>query len=124
MTRKQKKLKRKLRGKVGGILDGDYEYHKAKDWAKRKASEHIYDYVKTGKLIYKNSLDQSIIDMRNYGHNPNIKFTKHGKLITEKDRKFYRVASDNMKRTLNHYKKTGYIPGYADMITGIRVPKR
>lgn len=116
MTRKQKRLKRKVRGKVHGILDGDYDYHKAKEWAKRKASEHIFDYVKSGKEVHQNALNQSIIDMRNYGHNTDIKFTKRGRPITERDRKFYRVASDNMKRTLNEYKKTGYIPAYYDIV--------
>ena len=58
MTRKQKRLKRKVRGKVHEILDGDYDYHKAKDLTKRKTSEHIYDCAKTSKQVYQNALNQ------------------------------------------------------------------
>lgn len=59
MTLKQKRLKRKVRRKVHEILDGDYDYHKAKDWTKRKTIEHIYNYEKTSKQVYKNVLNQS-----------------------------------------------------------------
>ena len=55
MTRKQKRLKRK----VHEILDGDYDYHKAKEWTKRKTIEHIYDCEKTSKQVYQNVLNQS-----------------------------------------------------------------
>ena len=107
MDRKTKRLKRH---------NGDFDYLKAKDWGEKKASLHLYAYSEDKQDYHKKAVTNSIEAMKNYGTNKDIKETKNGVELTDKRRKFFRVASTNMKRTLNTYEKNGTIPAYADII--------
>lgn len=54
--------------------------------------------------------------MKNYGTNKDIKKTKNGVELDERHRKFFRVASTNMKKILNTFEKKGTLPPTAAIV--------
>ena len=120
MDRKTKRLKRHYRvhskTRIRDGFDGDYDYVKAKHWGEKKASLHLYAYSEDKQDYHKKAVTNSIEAMKKYGTNKDIKETKNGVELTDKRRKFFRVASTNMKKTLNTYEKNGTIPAYADIV--------
>lgn len=117
MSRISKRLIKSLRRNNIVVVDDSVISSRARFWGKRKASEHLYAYSHDNKEYHKKALKSSIEAMKNYGNNFTIKKTKRGKELTDNDRKFFRIASNNMNHTLAYYERTGRIPAYTDMIT-------
>lgn len=119
MDRKTKRLKRHYR--VNRILvrdgfDGDYGYAKARYWGEKKASLHLYAFTEDKQDYHKKAVKNSIEAMKNYGTNKDIKETKNGVELDDRHRKFFRVASTNMKKVLNTFEKKGTLPAYGCIV--------
>jgi len=119
MDRKTKRLKRHYR--VNRILvrdgfDGDYGYAKARHWGEKKASLHLYAFTEDKRDYHKKAVKNSIEAMKNYGTNKDIKKTKNGVELDDRHRKFFRVASTNMKKVLNTFEKKGTLPANSAIV--------
>lgn len=119
MDRKTKRLKRHYR--VNRILvrdgfDGDYDYARARDWGEVKAIPHLYAFTEDKQDYHKKAVKNSIEAMKDYGTNKDIKKTKNGVELDERHRKFFRVASTNMKKILNTFEKKGTLPPTAAIV--------